>query len=159
MGFPVLMGRHLHVDSGPGICYTCYKKWIMWCALLPVYSFVLGVAEYISEFWVQCVSTSFIQKFIPHRDSSDCDAIADDLSWNTSSYVSSKKMITITWMSNESPHISEKKYEISLEMFQMTFWWDFILWKLLRKFHVETFGTCIILGICGNVMAKDAVNQ
>ena len=45
MGFAVLMGRHLYVASGPWSCYTCFKKWIVWCALLPVSSFVLDVAE------------------------------------------------------------------------------------------------------------------
>ena len=36
MKFPVLMGRHLYVESDPRSCYTCYMKWTMWCALLPV---------------------------------------------------------------------------------------------------------------------------
>ena len=45
------MGRHLYVESGPRSDYTCYMKWTMWCALLP-FSFVLDVAEWITEFWV-----------------------------------------------------------------------------------------------------------
>ena len=37
---------------GPQSWPTCYKILIMWCALLPVCSFVLDVVEWISEFWV-----------------------------------------------------------------------------------------------------------
>ena len=47
MGFPVLMRRHLYVEWGPRSCYTCYMKWTMWCALVPVY-----FAEWIFELWV-----------------------------------------------------------------------------------------------------------
>ena len=38
MGFSVLMGRHLHVESETRrSCYTCYMKWTMWPALLTMY--------------------------------------------------------------------------------------------------------------------------